>query len=106
MPLIRYIEHNGAEHEIQVENGRSIMQGAVDNMLEGIVAECGGSCSCATCHCIVDDAWVEQLEPAGDLEQEMLDYVNERKPTSRLSCQIEVNDALNGLVVRLPETQF
>lgn len=106
MALIKYIEHNGTEHEVHVENGSSVMQGAVDNMIEGIVAECGGCCSCATCHCIVDEAWADKAGSAEDMENDMLDCVMDRQPTSRLSCQIVVSDELDGLVVHLPESQF
>lgn len=106
MALIKYIETNGTEHEVHVENGSTVMQGAVDNMIEGIVAECGGCCSCATCHCIVDDAWIDKVGKPGDVENDMLDCVLERHSNSRLSCQITVSDELDGLVVKLPESQF
>ncbi len=106
MALIKYIEFNGTEHEVHVENGHTVMQGAVDNMIDGIVAECGGCCSCATCHCIVDDAWMDKVGKPGDVEDDMLDCVLERQPNSRLSCQITVSDKLDGLVVSLPESQF
>jgi 2Fe-2S ferredoxin len=82
------------------------MQGAVDNMIEGIVAECGGSCSCATCHCYIDQQWLDKLEPATEMENDLLECVTEPKDNSRLSCQIVISDDLNGLVVHLPESQF
>ncbi len=106
MALVKYIEFDGKDYEVQVENGSTVMQGAVDNMIDGIVAECGGCCSCATCHCIVDDAWISAVGKPGETEDELLDCVVERQPNSRLSCQITVSDALDGLVVRLPESQF
>lgn len=106
MALITYIEHNGNAHEVHVENGHSVMQGAVDNMIDGIVAECGGCCSCATCHCYVDEAWTEKVGQPEDMEKDMLECVAEPKPNSRLSCQIEVADELDGLVIHLPESQF
>ncbi len=106
MPVINYISADGAINEIEVASGSSVMQGAVDNMIDGIVAECGGSCSCATCHCYVDDAWIEKVPAPSEMEKDMLECVLEPQPNSRLSCQIEVTDDLDGLVVRLPESQF
>ena len=106
MATITYIEHSGKEHEVQVENGQSLMQAAVDNLVEGIIGDCGGCCSCATCHVIVDNAWYEMIGGPNDAESEMLECVPVRTPTSRLGCQINVSDELNGLVVRLPEEQF
>ncbi|MFG1374320.1 2Fe-2S iron-sulfur cluster-binding protein [Xanthobacter oligotrophicus] len=105
MVKIIYIEPDGSERPIEVEEGRSVMEGAVANGIRGIVAECGGACSCATCHAYIDAAWAETVgAPAGD-EAEMLDFAYERAPGSRLTCQIEVTDALEGLRVRIPEKQ-
>jgi 2Fe-2S ferredoxin len=106
MALVTYIKHDGSAYEIEVPNGTSVMQGAVDNMIDGIVGECGGSCSCATCHCYVDEAWLAKLPPPQPMEKDMLECVLEPKPNSRLSCQISINPGLDGLVVRLPESQF
>ena len=106
LPLIKYIEHGGAEHEIEVEIGSTVMQGAVDNMLEGILAECGGACSCATCHCYVDEAWIERVGKADSVEQGMLECAIEPQENSRLSCQIEVTGELEGLIVHLPKSQY
>ena len=106
MALVTYIKHDGSSYEVNVATGTSVMQAAVDNMIDGIVGECGGSCSCATCHCYVDAAWVDKLAKPEPMEKDMLECVLEPKSNSRLSCQIVVNDALNGLVVRLPESQF
>jgi 2Fe-2S ferredoxin len=106
MATITYIEHSGTEHNVDVENGKTVMQGAVDNFLEGIIGECGGCCSCATCHVIVDDAWFGKIGGPNETEIEMLDAVPEPKATSRLSCQITVTDSLDGLVVQMPEEQF
>jgi 2Fe-2S ferredoxin len=106
MPLVTYISHDGTENEIEVPAGNSVMQGAVDNMLDGIIAECGGSCSCATCHCYVDEAWLDKIPPASEMEKDMLECVLEPQDNSRLSCQIDVTEELNGLVIRLPESQF
>jgi 2Fe-2S ferredoxin len=106
MPVITYISADGAINDIEVESGSSVMQGAVDNMIDGIVAECGGSCSCATCHCYVDAAWQDKVPAASEMEKDMLECVLEPEPNSRLSCQINVTDDLDGLVVRLPKSQF
>jgi 2Fe-2S ferredoxin len=107
MALVTYIEFNGARHEVDVPSGDSVMQGATHNSIEGIVAECGGALACATCHCYVDDAWIERTGTPSETENQMLEFSSsETRPGSRLSCQIIVDDALNGLVVRLPETQY
>lgn len=106
MPLIKYIEDDGKEYEVDVAVGESIMQGAVDNLIDGIVAECGGSCSCATCHCYVDAAWIDKIQPADSDEMDMLDAVLDKKENSRLSCQIPVTEAMEGFTVRLPESQL
>ena len=106
MALVTYINNDGSSHEIEVPVGNTVMQGAVDNLIDGIVAECGGSCSCATCHCYVDEAWISRIPPASGMEKDMLECVLEPKPNSRLSCQIVVTEDLDGLVVRLPESQF
>ena len=106
MGRVTYIESNGEQHQVNLENGQSIMQGALDNLIEGILGECGGCCSCATCHCYVDDAWLEKVGAPDDMEKDMLDSVVDPKSSSRLSCQIQMSDGLDGLVVRLPESQF
>ena len=106
MALVTYIDHNGGAYEAVVENGNTVMQGAVDNMIDGIVAECGGCCSCATCHCYVEEVWLDKVGEASDVEKEMLDCVSSPKDNSRLSCQITITDELDGLVVHMPESQF
>lgn len=106
MPIVTYIEASGHSHEVDLNSGVSLMQGAVDNMIDGIVAECGGSCSCATCHCYIDEQWFNKLDPASEMENDLLDCVTEPKDNSRLSCQVKVTDDLDGLVVHLPESQF
>lgn len=105
MAKITYIEFNGKEHVIDVPTGSSVMEGAIQNNVRGIIAECGGVCSCATCHVHVDDAWVAKLPSKNEEEEGMLDAVVELKPNSRLSCQIKVTEDLDGLVVRMPEKQ-
>lgn len=105
MPKIIYIEHNGTRHEIEAENGLSVMEVAVKNMVPGIDADCGGACACATCHVIVDEAWVMKTGKPEAMEESMLDFASDPKPTSRLSCQITVRAELDGLTVHLPEFQ-
>ena len=105
MPKIKYIEHDGAEHVIDVATGWTVMEGAVRNLVPGIDADCGGACACATCHVFVDLAWEAKIPPKTDMEEAMLDFAPEIGPGSRLSCQIKVTPALDGLVVRLPKTQ-
>lgn len=107
MALVTYVQHDGTRQDVDVPVGDSIMQGAVNNMVEGIVAECGGGLACATCHCYVDDAWSDKTGEASTVENEMLEAVSaERKPTSRLSCQITVSEELDGIVIHLPASQF
>ncbi|MFA5939498.1 MAG: 2Fe-2S iron-sulfur cluster-binding protein [Sinimarinibacterium sp.] len=106
MPRILYIEHNGKEHLIEAEAGKSVMQTAIENMVPGIVGDCGGACSCATCHCYVDPAWLDKVQPKNENEEAMLDGVLNTESNSRLSCQIAMKSELDGLVVRLPASQF
>jgi 2Fe-2S ferredoxin len=105
MAKITYIEFNGKEHVVEVKNGMSVMEGAVKNLIPGIDADCGGACACATCHVYVDKAWLEKLEPMQEMEKTMLDFAEAVEANSRLSCQIKVSDALDGLVVRTPKSQ-
>lgn len=105
MAKIKFIEHNGTEHEIEAENGLSVMEVAIKNMVPGIDADCGGACACATCHVYVDPAWLDKLSKQEAMEESMLDFAHDPKENSRLSCQITVSDKLDGLVVRLPEFQ-
>ncbi len=107
MTTVNYIEHDGTEHTVDVPEGTSVMQGALDNNIQGIVGECGGGMACATCHCYVDEAWIDRVGPASEPERDMLEFsASETRPTSRLSCQISLSGALDGLVVHLPEAQF
>ncbi|MGH1371494.1 MAG: 2Fe-2S iron-sulfur cluster-binding protein [Cellvibrionaceae bacterium] len=106
MPLINYIEADGNRHQTDVAVGESIMQGAVDNMIDSILAECGGACACATCHCYVDDAWVEKVPAADSSEKDLLEAVVDPKENSRLSCQIFVTEDMEGFTVHLPESQY
>ena len=105
MPKITYIEKNGKEHKIDVPNGLTVMEGAVQNNVPGIDADCGGSMACATCHVYVKEDWFNKLPEKAEGEDDMLDQAYEPSPSSRLSCQIIVSDELNGLTVHLPEKQ-
>jgi 2Fe-2S ferredoxin len=106
MARITYIEFDGTSHLVDVSSGMSVMEGAVSNNVPGIEAECGGACSCATCHVYVDQAWVEATGSPEHIEEDMIECAMDIQETSRLSCQIEVSDALDGLIVRLPELQI
>lgn len=106
MPVITFIEHNGTEHEVEAKNDLSVMNAAIMNGVPGIDADCGGACSCATCHVIVDPAWQEKVGPPGVYEDPMLDISPDRQAGSRLSCQINMTDELDGLIVRVPESQY
>ena len=105
MAKITYVEHSGKSHTIQVKNGLTVMEGAVQNNIPGIDADCGGSMACATCHVYVKEEWFNKLPKKEDGEEDMLDMAYEPKKFSRLSCQISVTDELNGLVVRMPKKQ-
>ena len=106
MPTITFIEFSGTEHAIDAEVGKSLMQNAVDIGVPGIDADCGGACACGTCHCFVGEAWTESAGEANPLEESMLSMRPDREASSRLSCQIDVSDAMEGMVVRLPEYQM
>src|SRR5262252_2370436 len=106
MPKVIYESHTGDRKEIDVPVGTTVMAAALQNGIDGIVAECGGVCMCSTCHVFVDEKFCPTLTPANDTEEAVLEIAAvERQPTSRLSCQIKVTDALDGLVVRIPEKQ-
>jgi ferredoxin, 2Fe-2S len=106
MAKITYIEFGGESHVVDVPPGLTVMEGAINNNIPGIEAECGGACSCATCHVYVDAAWTRATGTAENLEQDMLECAMDLENSSRLSCQIEVTDQLDGLIVRLPELQI
>ena len=105
MAKITYIEHSGKSHTIQVQNGLTVMEGAVQNNISGIDADCGGSMACATCHVYVKEEWFNKLLKKEDGEEDMLDMAYEPNKFSRLSCQLTVSDELEGLVVNLPVKQ-
>lgn len=105
MPRITYVTHDDQRFEIDAMSGASVMETAIRAGVPGIEAECGGSCSCATCHVYVDEAFTDKLDDIEAIETDMLDFAWEVAPNSRLSCQIRISDALDGLVVRVPERQ-
>jgi ferredoxin, 2Fe-2S len=105
MPRITYIDHDGTSHTVEAEIGATVMETALKNGIEGIVAECGGSCTCATCHVYVEEPWFDKLQPRSADEEYELDSAFDVRPNSRLSCQIVVSDELDGLVVRTPSYQ-
>ena len=105
MSKVTYIESNGKEHTIEIANGLSVMEGAVQNDIPGIDADCGGGMACATCHVYVKDDWYDKIPKKTDGEEDMLDMAYEPNKFSRLSCQIIITDKLDGLVVKLPSKQ-
>ena len=105
MPKITYIEFNGKSHTVEVKNGLSVMEGAVQNNIPGIDADCGGSMACATCHVYVKEEWFDKVNIKSEGEDDMLDQAYEPNKYSRLSCQISVTDGIDGLIVNLPEKQ-
>ena len=105
MAKITYIEHGGTEHVVDVPNGLTVMEGARDNGIPGIEADCGGACACSTCHVYVHPDWVAKLPEKDAMEEDMLDFAYDVRPTSRLSCQIRVSEELDGLTVTVPKRQ-
>ncbi|WP_280155448.1 2Fe-2S iron-sulfur cluster-binding protein [Piscinibacter sp. XHJ-5] len=105
MPALTVIEFNGKEHRIDAEVGKSAMQVVIDAMVPGIMADCGGACSCATCHCYVEAPWATRLPEPVPAEREMLECALDPQPNSRLSCQIRITPHTEGLVIRLPQSQ-
>ena len=102
MPKITFIEHNGAEREVQADPDLSLMEVATANLIPGIDADCGGACACGTCHVHIDESWLSKIPPMSDGERQMLEVATSGDATSRLSCQIRISAALEGLVVRTP----
>jgi ferredoxin, 2Fe-2S len=105
MVKLTYIEHDGTEHAVEVNPGITLMEAAVNNMVPGIDADCGGACACATCHVYIDPAFAKITGSAESMEESMLDFASDPKPESRLSCQITVTEAMDGLVLRMPRSQ-
>ncbi|OHV59551.1 2Fe-2S ferredoxin [Mesorhizobium sp. LCM 4576] len=106
MVNITYVEFDGREHTVSVPKGATLMEGARDNGIPGIEADCGGACSCATCHAYIDPSWVQKLPAKQPMEADMLDFAYEPDPLrSRLTCQVKVSETLDGLVLHMPERQ-
>src|ERR1700685_1161617 len=103
MPKITYIDHAGTARTIEAEVGSTVMEAAIKQGVPGIEAECGGACACATCHVYVNDSWVAAVGEPSPMEEDMLDFGYDIRPNSRLSCQIKVTAALDGLIVHTPE---
>lgn len=106
MQKITFIEADGKAHELQIEPGQSVMQVAIENNIRGILADCGGSCSCATCHCYPDAVWADRFAPASVEEAELVSYAFDPLPNSRLSCQLQLLPEHDGIVIRLPKRQI
>lgn len=105
MANLTFIAADGTRYQVEAETGSTVMENAIRNGVPGIEAECGGACACATCHVYVDEAFKEKVGEPEPMEEDMLDFAYEVKPTSRLSCQIRVRDELDGLTVTVPERQ-
>lgn len=105
MARVIYVQPDGGTRSVDVLNGQSVMEGATRNNVAGILADCGGACSCATCHVYVDEAWIDRVGPPSALEESMLEYAEGVAANSRLSCQIRMTDAIDGLVVQIPQSQ-
>ena len=106
MPKVIYITPKGVRHEVDVESGYSVMEGAINNNIEGIVAECGGACACATCHSYIDEAWSDKMPAMDDMEDSMLEAAYDRRANSRLTCQLEMTDEWDGLIVHVGENDY
>ena len=106
MPKITFVQPDGSEQVVEAQTSMTVMETAKKHGVDGIEAECGGACACATCHVYVDDAWTDRVGGPTEMEEDMLDFAFDVRPNSRLSCQIKVTDQLDGLVVRVPEKQF
>ena len=105
MAKITYVDNDGTERVVEATNGESVMEAAVKNGIPGIDADCGGACACATCHVYVDKAFMDKVGEQQEMEKSMLDFAENVRTTSRLSCQIALTDELDGLIVDMPEAQ-
>ena len=106
MSKVIYIDKNDQQYVVDVDKGVNLMQAAVDNLVPGILGDCGGAAACATCHVFVDPEWADKAGKASDIEADLIDGLIETKPTSRLACQIIMSDKLDGIVLHLPEQQL
>ena len=106
MPRIIFLTTDGARHEVEIESGYTVMEAAINNNIEGIIAECGGACACATCHSYISEEWGNRLPQMDDMEDSMLDAAYDRRDNSRLTCQLEISDEWDGLVVQVGENEY
>jgi 2Fe-2S ferredoxin len=106
MPIVKFIDLEGAEHTVEAEVGQSVMQAGITNLVPDLVSECGGNGACASCHALVDERWFDRLEPPQQLEADMLTCVLNRQPNSRLTCQIRMTPELDGLIVRVVNNEY
>ena len=106
MIKITFVDSDGTTRTVDAEEGSTVMETAIQNDVPGIVAECGGACACATCHVYVEPDWMERVGPRNEMEEDMLDFAFDVRDNSRLSCQIKITEALDGLTVKVPEKQF
>ena len=106
MPRITYIDSNGTATEVEGKLGSTLMETAIDNMVPGILADCGGGCSCGTCHCYIETLAVDNVPAPDDIEESILEMVPLRRPNSRLSCQLTITEEMHGLVLNIPEYQY
>ena len=106
MVTIKFIQPDGVEKAIEVHEGTNLMIAALDNGVQGILGDCGGACSCATCHCYIDEEFLPLVPPASDIEMSMIEFASDPHDNSRLGCQVVVTEAMSGMVVRLPESQY
>lgn len=103
---VTFIQHDGTEYSVDAKVGSSVMQAAINNLVPGIEADCGGLCACATCHGYVDGAWVDRVPPKSRGESDLLQSAPSTAPESRLTCQLQVSESLDGMVIRLPASQY
>ena len=106
MAKITYVQPDGHQTVVDAEPGMTVMEAAKKNLIAGIEAECGGACACATCHVYIDAAWREKVGKPAEMEEDMLDFAFDVREESRLSCQIKITAALDGLIIRVPDKQF
>lgn len=106
MPTITFIQPDGEAMEVDAIAGETVMETAMGNGVDGILADCGGACSCATCHGYVDEGWLDKLPEMDDAEESMIEFAIDRQPNSRLTCQLVVSDDMDGMTIRLPATQI
>ncbi|MGB5485221.1 2Fe-2S iron-sulfur cluster-binding protein [Parasphingorhabdus sp.] len=106
MTKIVFVEHDGTQHPVEAENGISLMEAAINNSVPGIDADCGGQCACATCHVFIPKEWPCLLHRQGEMEQDMLNLNDDQQANSRLACQIEISNDLDGIKIYMPASQF